>query len=76
MIWVAPQSGESAQGCNYDVNTDSVEPINAFSHVEYFEYVTDLEPEPPPPPLSLMETYPGTGAPLSDVIAEPWERDA
>jgi hypothetical protein len=50
--------------------------LNAFPYLKLVENIADSESQPSPPPLPQTETYSGAGAPLSDYIAEQWERDA
>jgi len=50
--------------------------LNTFPYIEHVETIADSEYQPLPPRLPRTETYPGAGAPLSNSIAEPWERDA
>ena len=46
-----------------------------FPYLEHLENVADSQSQPPPPPPLRMATYSGAGAPLSNFVAEPWERD-
>jgi hypothetical protein len=71
-----PQCVEPAQCREFNTNTDSCEDLEAIHYVERVENIAHSESQSPPPPLPLTETYPCAGAPLSDYIAEPGERDA
>jgi hypothetical protein len=50
--------------------------LDVFLYQEHVEKIADLQSQPPTPPLPRTESYPGTGAPLSDGVVQPWERDA
>jgi len=74
-ICSAPRRGEPAQRREANTNKDSVEDLDAFPYLKHVENIADSESQPAPPLLSWTETYPRAGAPLSNFIAEPWERD-
>jgi len=50
--------------------------LDAFPYLEHVENIAYSESQPQPPPLQQTETFPCGGAPVSDFIAEAWERDA
>jgi len=72
----APQRLEPAQCPEFNANKDSVEDLDGFPYLKQVENIPDSESQPLPQPLLWTATYPGTGALLSDHIAEPWEPDA
>jgi hypothetical protein len=72
----APRCVEPAQHREFNTNKDSVEDLDTFPNLEHIEKIADSESQPQPHPLPQTETYPGAGAPLSNYIAEPRERDA
>jgi len=72
----APRRVEPAQCREHYTNKHSVEVVGAFPYLKHVENITDSESQPPQPALRGVETYPGTGPPLSDYIAESWERNA
>jgi len=59
--------------CEFNVNKDSVEDLNAFPYLEHLEHIAELECQMPPPPLPRTEAFPGGDAPLRDCISDPWE---
>jgi len=76
-VRTSPRWVEPVQRREFNANKDSVNDLDAFPYLEHLENIADSESQPPPPPpLPRTETSPGAGAPLSDYIAEPWERDA
>jgi len=66
---------EPAQPHEFNAKIDSVKDMHAFPYLKHLENIKDSESEPPPPHLLHSEPYPGTSAPLSNYLAEPWERD-
>jgi hypothetical protein len=72
----APRRIEPTQHRAFNASKESVEDWIAFPDLEHDENIADSDSQPSPPPLPLTETNSSTGAPLSDYIAEPWERDA
>jgi len=71
-----PQLVEPALCREFNATKDSVEDLDTFPYHEHIQNIADSESIPRPPHLLQTETDPGAGAPLSDSIAEPWERDA
>jgi hypothetical protein len=74
-IYCAPRHVQAAYLLQFNTNKDSVEDLVAFRYLEPTENIPDWESQIPPPALPQTENYPGAGAPLSEFIAEPWERD-
>jgi len=70
-----PWCFELTHRSEFNTRKDSVEGLNTFPYLEHVENIADLVSKPPPPPLWLMETYPGAAAPQSDYITEPLECD-
>jgi len=74
-IHCTPRHVEPSHWREFKANQDSVKDLDAFRYLEHVENITDMLTQPPAPPLLRTEIYPGAGNPLSDYIAEPWERD-
>jgi len=72
----APWQVEPAHHGEFNANKDSGEDLDGIPYLEHVEYIADLESQSSPPPQPRTETFPRAGAPLSDSIAELWERDA
>ena len=70
-----PQRVEPAQRREFDTNMDSVEDLDAVPYIDFVENIADSMSQTPQPPLPLMETNPGAGAPLIDNSSKHWERD-
>ena len=70
----APRLVEPAQRCEFNINKDSVEDLDAFPYLEQVENLVDLESKQLPLP-PRTEIYPGVDIPLIDYISECWQRD-
>ena len=67
----APRRIESAQRRELNSHKDSIKDLDVFPYLEHIENIADSETQPPRPPVSRTETYPGAGALLRDHIGEP-----
>jgi hypothetical protein len=75
-ICSVPRRVKPGQHRELNPNQDSVEDLDVFPYVKHVDNIADPDSQPSPPPRPLTETYPSTGAPLSEFIAERWESDA
>jgi len=71
----APGHVKTAQRREFNANKDSVKDLDSSPYLEHVENIAVLESQPLPSLLARTEPYPGAGAPRTDYIAEPWERD-
>jgi len=74
-ICSVPQCGEPAQWHEIYSKKECVEHLDMFPSLEHVQIITESESQLPPPRHLLTELYPSSGAPLSDFIIDPWERD-
>jgi len=63
-----PWCAKPAQYHEFNSNKDSVEDLDEFPYLKHVEIIADWESQPPPHPLPYIDTFPSTGALLSDYI--------